>query len=564
MESLTPVGTTFYEHWGADDPIGAIAVHEQALRGESTEHESELDGRIFVSHLEPLRRADGSIAGVIGVGVDLTERRQIERELRNAERKYRTLVEQLPLVTYIIGLEAWGDIRFVSPYVERMLGYSADEWIGDPALLQRAVHPDDLPRAQEARRRLRDTGERISDEYRMIARDGRVVHVHDEAVLVRDEETGSPLFMQGVLIDVTARKELEEQLRQSQKMEAVGRLAGGIAHDFNNLLTAIKGYGEFLLADLPENAGTHRDAQEIVAAADRAATLTRQLLAFSRRQTLAPQALYLNTVVKELEGLLRRLIGEQVELVVELGEEVLPVRADRGQLEQVVMNLAVNARDAMPDGGRLTIATQSRHGSVELAVRDSGVGMAAEVRSHLFEPFFTTKEPGKGTGLGLATVYGIVEQSGGTIEVESAPGRGSTFTIVLPAIAETLRAPEPAPVPPLASAGRVLLVEDEDLVRALVREVLERGGYDVLEAADAGEAIELAHSADDIDLLVTDLVLPGMSGSVLAERMARERPALRVLYTSGYVDVSQDAADVLEKPFTPEDLLRKVGELLGR
>jgi two-component system, cell cycle sensor histidine kinase and response regulator CckA len=564
MESLTPVGTTFYEHWGADDPIGAIAVHEQALRGESTEHESELDGRIFVSHLEPLRRADGSIAGVIGVGVDLTERRQIERELRNAERKYRTLVEQLPLVTYIIGLEAWGDIRFVSPYVERMLGYSADEWIGDPALLERAFHPDDLPRAQEAGRRLRDTGERISDEYRMIARDGRVVHVHDEAVLVRDEETGSPLFMQGVLIDVTARKELEEQLRQSQKMEAVGRLAGGIAHDFNNLLTAIKGYGEFLLADLPENAGTHRDAQEIVAAADRAATLTRQLLAFSRRQTLAPQALYLNTVVKELEGLLRRLIGEQVELVVELGEEVLPVRADRGQLEQVVMNLAVNARDAMPDGGRLTIATQSRYGSVELAVRDSGVGMAAEVRSHLFEPFFTTKEPGKGTGLGLATVYGIVEQSGGTIEVKSAPGRGSTFTIVLPAIAETLRAPEPAPVPPLASAGRVLLVEDEDLVRALVREVLERGGYDVLEAADAGEAIELAHSADDIDLLVTDLVLPGMSGSVLAERVARERPALRVLYTSGYVDVSQDAADVLEKPFTPEDLLRKVGELLGR
>jgi PAS domain S-box-containing protein len=565
MGSLTPVGTTLREQWGPHDPIGAVAAHERALGGESAEHEAALGGRIFMSHLEPLRAADGSVAGVIGVGVDLTEQRQMEQELRAVERSYRTLVDQLQVVTYIGELGQWGDLRFVSPAVEGLLGYAPDELIGRPDLFERIHHPDDLGRAKEFGRHLRENGRATADEYRLIARDGRVVNVMNEAMIVHDEDTGAPLFLQGVLIDVTARRELEDQLRQSQKMEAIGRLAGGIAHDFNNLLTAIKGYGEFLLADLPADGSSHRDAHEIVAAADRAAALTRQLLAFSRRQTLAPQPLDLNEVVADLEGLLGRLLGEPIELVLELATEVPPVRADRGQLEQVVMNLVVNASDAMPDGGRLTIATAATGRSVELTVADSGIGMEPEVRSHLFEPFFTTKAPGEGTGLGLATVYGIVEQSGGTIDVETAPGKGSTFTVRLPVAAEQLRPEEPAPSAPSGGDGRIMLVEDEELVRSLLQEVLERAGYDVLAAADADEATALARSAGEIDLLVTDLGLPGTGGSVLAERLARERPGLLVLYTSGYVDAEQrEAADVLEKPFTPDDLLRRVGTLLRR
>jgi two-component system cell cycle sensor histidine kinase/response regulator CckA len=557
---FTQVGESVRERAADGDPAGAIAAHERALAGESVECEAELEGRLFVFHLEPLRDDDAATMGVIGVGVDLTEQRRMEAELRLAERRYRTLVEQLPLATYVT--QAWGRVDFVSPHIETMLGYTPEEWTTDPGLLDRVIHPEDLERVQAAGRRLREAGEPLSIEYRTIARDGRVLNMLDETVIVRDDE-GKVLYLQGVLVDVTEHKALEEQLRQSQKMEAVGRLAGGIAHDFNNLLTAIKGYGEFLLSDLPKDAATHRDAQEIVRAADRAAALTRQLLAFSRRQTLAPQPIELNTVVTDLESLLRRLIGETIDLVTDLAEEPPTVHADRGQLEQVMLNLVVNARDAMPDGGRLTIATRRRGRDALLEVRDTGIGIGPEARSHLFEPFFTTKEPGKGTGLGLATVYGIVEQSGGTIEVESELGAGSTFTIVLPALDEAA-IQEKAPLPPLRRAGRVLLVEDEDLVRSVVREVLERGGYSVLEASGPDEALELSGTPEQIDLLVTDIVLPGMSGSALVERIAPERPAMRVLYTSGYADQALSAAgEVLEKPFTPEDLLRRVGELLG-
>jgi two-component system, cell cycle sensor histidine kinase and response regulator CckA len=561
-EELTPVGETLYDRWGPDDAIGAIASHERALMGESVEHEGAISGRIFVSHLEPLRDDAGAIVGVVGVGVDQTERRRMQAELQLAERKYRTLVEQLPLAVYITDADDWNRVAFVSSYIEKMLGYTPEELTSDPELLRRIVHPDDLERAGEAARRLRETGEPLSEEYRELTRDGRLVHVLDETVPVRDEE-GRILHYQGVLLDVTEHRVLEEQLRQSQKMEAIGRLAGGIAHDFNNLLTAIKGYGEFLLADLPEQTAAHHDAQEIVLAADRAATLTRQLLAFSRRQTRTPEPIGLNAVVGELEGLLRRLIGEQVEFVTELSPELPSVTADRVQLEQVILNLSVNARDAMPEGGRLCVATGLEDGLAVLRVSDTGVGMGPEVRSHIFEPFFTTKEPGKGTGLGLATVYGIVEQSGGAIDVQSAPGEGSTFTVRLPALDESVAVVAEAPAE-AGSAGRVLLVEDEDLVRALVREVLERGGFSVLEAAGPAEAIEHCRSDEEIDLLVTDLVLPGMSGTALVERIASERPGLRVLYTSGYVDESLEAtANVLEKPFTPDDLLRKVNALVG-
>jgi len=387
--------------------------------------------------------------------------------------------------------------------------------------------------------------------------------------------------------DVTARRQLEDQLRQAQKMEAVGQLAGGIAHDFNNLLTAILGCTQLLLHATPPEDARREDVEEIKNAGLRAAELTRQLLAFSRRQVLAPKLLDMNSVVANMDKMLRRLIGEDVALVTELAADLGPVNADPGQLEQVLLNLAVNARDAMPQGGRLTIATANvvlteeyaeRHHRlppgqyVLLAVSDTGVGMDEATQKHLFEPFFTTKEVGKGTGLGLATVYGIVKQSGGYIWVYSEPGHGTTVKVYLPRVAG---AAEPLPAAEAAPELRrgtetVLLVEDAAPVRTLARKSLENCGYRVLDAADGRAALDLsAHHAGGIDILVTDVVMPGMSGRELAERLAPLRPGMRVLYTSGYTDdamvhqgVLRSGVAFLQKPFVPESLARKVREVL--
>jgi len=386
---------------------------------------------------------------------------------------------------------------------------------------------------------------------------------------------------------MTERRHLEDQLRQAQKMEAVGQLAGGIAHDFNNLLTAILGSTQLLLHATPPGDGRREDIEEIKNAGLRAAELTRQLLAFSRRQVLAPKVLDMNAVVSQMDKMLRRLIGEDVELVTQLARDLGPVSADPGQLEQVLLNLAVNARDAMPRGGRLTIETANvvlteeyseRHHRlppgqyVLLAVSDTGVGMDEATQKHLFEPFFTTKEVGKGTGLGLATVYGIVKQSGGYIWVYSEPGHGTTVKVYLPRVPG---AAEPLPVaaatPELRRGSEiVLLVEDAAPVRSLARKSLESYGYTVLEAADGPAALDLAaRHPRGIDILVTDVVMPGMSGRELAERLAPARPAMRVLYTSGYTDdamvrqgVLRAGVAFLQKPFVPETLARKVREVL--
>jgi two-component system cell cycle sensor histidine kinase/response regulator CckA len=370
-------------------------------------------------------------------------------------------------------------------------------------------------------------------------------------------------------------------------MEAVGQLAGGVAHDFNNMLTVITGYSETLSRQLAPEDPRGEEVAEIRKAAERAATLTRQLLAFSRRQMLAPRVLDLNTVVAEHARMLPRLIGEDIDLVTVLRPAVSRVRVDRGQLEQVLMNLAVNARDAMPHGGRLTIETSqttvdeafaARHRPmspgeyVVLAVSDTGCGMDLDTQAHLFEPFYTTKEQGKGTGLGLATVYGIVKQSDGYIWASSAPGQGTTFQIFLPPSAapaedDTLASDKPAPG---RGTETVLLVEDEEQVRNLAREVLRAHGYSVIEAPTAGEALELAErQVDPIHLLVSDVVMPGMNGRELALRLTGRCPGLKVLLMSGYTDrgfelygLTELGLDFIQKPFKPTDLLQKVRELL--
>jgi nitrogen-specific signal transduction histidine kinase/ActR/RegA family two-component response regulator len=400
-----------------------------------------------------------------------------------------------------------------------------------------------------------------------------------------DEEDEETLL--GTVFDVTERRQLEEQLLQSQKMEAVGRLAGGIAHDFNNLLTAVSGYTELLLSELPEGDPRRESAEEIRQAGDRAASLTRQLLAFSRRQVLEPRVLDLNAAIADMEKLLRRVIGEDIELTSSLDPELWRTRADPGQIEQAILNLVVNARDAMPRGGRLTLETANVEldekftrglttvhpgPHVMLAVSDTGLGMSPELQARLFEPFFTTKERGKGTGLGLSTTYGIVKQSGGSIWVYSEPGQGTTFKIYLPRCEEPLdAAPEAPPVPaiPLTGSETVLLVEDEPEVRRLVEKLLRKQGYTVIAAAGPGEAIPLAGSLPRIDILLTDVIMPGMNGRELARSLAGRRPGMRVLYMSGYTDTAIAQQGILEpgtaflsKPFTPDALARKMREVL--
>jgi PAS domain S-box-containing protein len=386
------------------------------------------------------------------------------------------------------------------------------------------------------------------------------------------EASTHPNFLPGLHIaflrDVTDRKRLEEELLSAQKLDSLGRLAGGVAHDFNNLLTGITGYASLLLERANGDGELRRDLNEIKRAADRAAELTKQLLAFGRRQVLKPRPLDLNAVLADTGLLLRRLLGEHVELELSPADDLGTVRADPGQLEQVIVNLAVNARDAMPDGGKLTIATRNAGDHVELVVSDTGVGMDEETRAQAFEPFFTTRE--QGVGLGLASVYGIVHQSGGEVTVESSPGSGSTFVVRLPRVPDTIEAPTPTPPPERAQGtGTILLVEDEDVVRELARRVLERQGYTVLTCANGGEAVALA-DADDrrIDLLLTDVVMPGLRGYEVAQRVAATRPDIKILYMSGYAEealvgrATINGSALIEKPFAIDALASRVREAL--
>jgi signal transduction histidine kinase/DNA-binding response OmpR family regulator len=425
----------------------------------------------------------------------------------------------------------------------------------------------------------------LTNEFRTVPRDGRVRYLAGRARVFYDDRR-MPIRVIGVAMDISERKSLEDRLRQAQKMEAVGQLAGGIAHDFNNLLTAIHGYAELLRASAPDAAAIS-DLEEIVRAADRATSLTRQLLAFSRQQVLQPVFLDLNNVVEDTAKMLRRLIGEDIELVTSFAPAGNAVHADPGQLEQILINLVVNARDAMPGGGQLTIQTGvstidehaaagrgARPGTyATLVVKDSGIGMDEATKRRIFEPFFTTKERGRGTGLGLAMVYGIVNQSGGFISVSSEPGRGSTFEVYLP-IADRNEAEPPRAEQRHAPGGAetILLVEDEDAVRALSRRLLQSAGYRVLDAASPEQADEVfRRHGRRVDLILTDVVMPGSSGPALYERLAAVQPDLRALYMSGYLDDTMSRyrelisrAGFLQKPFTRDGLLAKVREVLDR
>jgi nitrogen-specific signal transduction histidine kinase/CheY-like chemotaxis protein len=389
----------------------------------------------------------------------------------------------------------------------------------------------------------------------------------------------------GYFMDITERKLLEDKLLHAQKMEAVGRLAGGVAHDFNNLLTAIMGYAEMLLGSLRPADPLYRHVQEINDAADRAAALTRQLLAFSRKQILHPKILNLNAVVQDTENMLRRLIGEDIELVARLDPALENIKADPGQIEQILMNLAVNARDAMPQGGKLAFETAnvtfsqphdckfeiaSPGNYVMLAVSDTGIGMDAATQEHLFEPFFTTKEMGKGTGLGLSTVYGIVKQSDGCIEVLSRPGFGTAFKIYFPRMAGAASATLPPHITSLQGSETILVVEDDEMVRRLITDIFKIHGYPVLSAGNAGEALLLSerHHAP-IHLMLTDVVMPNMSGRDLAERLGPLHPKMKVLYMSGYTDdiisyrgILEEDMLFIQKPFNPQSLLQKVRQIL--
>ncbi|HYT03775.1 MAG TPA: response regulator [Gemmatimonadales bacterium] len=512
-------------------------------------------------------------------------RRQVEAALRESETSHATLIAHAPVGIYRSTAE--GRFLSVNAALVRMLGYdSADEVL--KLDMARDVYADPAERQRLLDRDTYSDREYDDVEAEWKRRDGRYLTVQLSVRAVRDA-AGRVQYYETIVRDVSEQRRLQQQLVQAQKMEAVGRLAGGVAHDFNNLLTVIISYSDLVLADLPRDDPKWDDIDQIRKAGEAAAALTSQLLAFSRQQVLQPRVLDMNAVVATTQKLLERLIGEDVKLVTVLAPDLGKVKVDPGQLEQVIMNLAVNARDAMPNGGRLTIETANvemdeayvrghplaRSGRyVMLAVSDTGIGMDEATKARIFEPFFTTKEPGKGTGLGLATVYGIVQQSGGFLWVYSEPGHGTSFKTYFPQLDEAAASGAARPVALPVPRGRetVLLVEDAAAVRAVTRAVLERQGYTVLEAPNGEAALRLgAKHRGPIHLLLTDVVMPELSGRQLAEQLAALRPAMRVLYTSGYTDdavfrhgVLEAGIAYLQKPFTPDALARKVREVLDR
>ena len=516
-------------------------------------------------------------------------------QLKAAEDRYRTLVERLPAITYIAELGAAGPWHYVSPQIQSILGFSPEEWLADPLNWLNQIHPDDHGIAIAAEERFQKTRELFQAEYRMLSRDGRTLWFRDEGVMLNAPgNTGAAnhgLMMQGVLYDITEHKRLEEQLRHSQKLEAVGQLAGGVAHDFNNLLMVIQAHNERLREQLVHDHHAQQDTLQIERSVSRASALTQQLLAFSRRQALQLKPIQLNGVVTEVAKMLVRLIPASVQLQVEPLASTDYIKGDSGQIEQVIMNLAVNACDAMEHGGRFAIETSNielREGLaaahahippgkyVILSVSDTGTGMTRDVQAHIFEPFFTTKQPGKGTGLGLSIVYGVVKQTGGWITVRSAVDKGTTFDIYFPLL-PIKQAPREASTKSAVKAApsrggneTILLVEDQDGIRDLVREYLEKNGYTVLHAANGIEALKIANAHEGaIQLLLSDVIMPNLGGVELAQRLSRPRPDMKVLFMSGYPDHAtsngetfDDSVEVLQKPFLLDTLARKLRSLL--
>ena len=540
-------------------------------------------GKIFDLTTSPLRDSSGALKGSVNVLRDITARQRAEEALRASEAQFRRFIENLPLGVYRSTPD--GRVLMANPALLRMLGY--DSW---QELAFRNVEGEGFeagyPRSA-FREQIEREGEARGLEAAWKRRDGSVIFVRESARAFRADD-GRVLYYDGIVEDVTERRRLEEQLRQAQKMEAVGRLASGVAHDFNNLLTIIMGYSDLLLERVSLPDGMRSPVKEIEKAADQAASLTRQLLAFTRKQVLQPHIVDLNSLLTNVDKMLRRMIGKNIELVTHLPSGLGRVNADPGQIEQVITNLAVHARDAMPQGGQLTLEAanvelDSSYASsqesvlpghyVMIAVSDTGIGMDAETRARILQPFFPAKQRGEGMGLGLATLYGIVRQSEGHIWVYSEPGKGTTFKVYLPRIDQAVEviAPTQVPVDDLSRGSEtILLAEDEEAVCSLVRGVLESRGYDVLETKGANDALEIGERhKKHIHLLLTDVVMPQMSGRELAEHLAPLHPETKVLYMSGYADhavVQHGLLDpgtvFLQKPFTPDALTLKVREVL--
>jgi two-component system cell cycle sensor histidine kinase/response regulator CckA len=583
------IGQPVWQYVAPQDREMAQAYQKARKEGRSAPNNFELhllkrDGAVIALDCMASSIAWEGGQATLATVVDMTERKRAEQGLRVSDERFRQIAENIKEAFIVVELDGFRPL-YLSRMWEEIWGRSLEEAYRQPMAWLQAIHPDDAGVIAEARQAI-EKGDPIARNFRVVRPDGTIRWVRARAFPVYN--ANRELYREvGLVEDITDLRRTEEQLLQAQKMEAVGRLAGGVAHDFKNLLTAILGYSELVLQDLGPDHASAMDVKEIRAAGQSAENLTRQLLAFSRRQILQPQTLDLNKVLTRVDALLQRIIGEDVELTMKLTAPLGRVSADPGQIEQVVLNLAVNARDAMPHGGKLTIetanvvldhdyvaqhtgATPGPH--VMVAVTDTGTGMDQATQQRLFEPFFTTKEPGRGTGLGLATVYGIVTQSRGSIWVYSELGQGSTFKVYLPVTTEEVVAPVAMEMSPASLSGTetVLVVEDQIEARSVICETLRRRGYTVIESVNGPDAIVKGRQVDvTIDVMLTDVIMPGMGGRRVAEVIRATRPQLKVVYMSGYTDsaivdhgILEPGVTFVQKPFATETLLRKIREVL--
>ena len=574
-----PAGRLLLSAWKAD--VGGRLPEEycRLITQVYQRQEMEIIEVALEDHFFSVTFTPAAGAGYVNLyGRDITELKLAERELRES----RTRLAEAQSIAHI-GNWQWmiesGDLIW-SDEVYRVFARKPGEFPPTYERFLQCVHPDDRQAVQDAVNHSVSTGERYSIEHRVIRPNGEIRFVHEQGEVFRSE-AGIPVRMAGTVQDITERVQLEEQLRQAAKMEAIGRLAGGVAHDFNNYLTAIRGFASLLQAEPGLDDGMRYSLEQIQKAADRSAALTRQLLAVGRRTVIRKEMIDLNSALEDLAKSLRHMLGEHIELAIRPAQDQPKVRADRSQLHQVILNLVINARDAMPDGGTVTITTQTTDSHppdaepgryVLLSISDTGTGISGELLPHIFEPFYTTREAQGGTGLGLATVHGIITQSGGYVSVESSPGEGSTFKVYLPAVMEEAdvseRSKKPETIRP--GSGTILVVEDDRAVRIFVSRVLRQYGYEVIEAGTADEALALADGrSGPIDLLVSDVIMPGMNGLQLARKLRERQPGLPALFISGYTknaipnrDLVAADIDLLTKPFDPDELAARVQRAL--